>query len=71
MYTIDGWIVRNTVSPGGGTSWASAMPLSTSELMVLEICCGRERRRIVAGADDGDDSEHESEDRSRARRARA
>ena len=40
MYTIEGWIARKAVSAGGGTFWASAMPLSTSELTVLEICSG-------------------------------
>src|SRR5512141_563993 len=40
MYTIDGWIALNAVWPGGGTLLAAAMPLSTSELTVLEICTG-------------------------------
>ena len=40
MYTIEGWIVLYAISPGGGTFCASAMPLATSELIVLEICSG-------------------------------
>ena len=42
MYTIDGWIARKAVWPGGGTFWAAATALSTSVLIGARDLLGRQ-----------------------------